>query len=120
MSIKSETFFEKCYKWIEFSKENSYYSMKRLKKKKLLLLANKLLEEIPENPCNAKEHYQWFIRKKNTKSIITEHPKIWHKLSKIIKQTEKVSFNNSLYSDKKKWKFFKRKKCKNNKKGTCF
>ena len=46
--------FENYYKRIEFSKENSYYSMKRLKKK-LLLLANKLIEKIPD-PCNAKEH----------------------------------------------------------------
>ena len=36
-------------------------------KKDLLLLANKLIEKIPD-PGNAKEHYQSFIRKKNTKS----------------------------------------------------
>ena len=81
--------------------------MKRLKKKKdLLLFAKKLIEKIPY-PCNAKEHYQSFIRKKNTKSetctsipktfdtvdiksIITEHLKTSHKLSKIIRQVEKV------------------------------
>ena len=33
--------FENYYKRIEFSKENCYYSMKRLKKKDLLLLARK-------------------------------------------------------------------------------
>ena len=38
--------------------------MKRLKKKYLLLLANKLIEKIPD-PCNATEHYQSFIRKEN-------------------------------------------------------
>ena len=45
--------------------------MKRLKKKRRkdsLLLANKLVEKIP-NPHNVKEHYQPFIRKKNTKSV---------------------------------------------------
>ena len=56
--------FENYYKRIGFSKGNSYYSMKRLKKKDLLLLANKLIEKISD-PHNAKEHYQTFIRKKN-------------------------------------------------------
>ena len=47
--------FENYYKRNGFSKENSYYSMKRLKKKKdLLLLANKLIEETLDTP-NAKE-----------------------------------------------------------------
>ena len=54
--------------------------MKRLKKiKDLLLLAKKLIEKIPDC-CNAKEHYQSFIKNKNTKSvkqskIITYQPK---------------------------------------------
>ena len=75
----------------------------------MLLLANKLIEKIPD-PQNAKEHYQSFIGKKNTKlvkqseiisyqpktfenpnivdikSVITEHPKTSHKLSKIIRK----------------------------------
>ena len=34
--------FENYYKRIGFSKENSYYSMRLLKKKDVLLLANKL------------------------------------------------------------------------------
>ena len=38
------------------------------KKKKLLLLANKLIEKIPD-PRSAKEHYQSFIRKKIIKSV---------------------------------------------------
>ena len=55
-------------------------SMKRLKNKDLLLLANKLIEKIPD-PCNAKGHYQSFIRKINAKSVeqskvITHQPKI--------------------------------------------
>ena len=42
--------------------------MKSLKEKDLLLLANKVIERMPD-PRNAKEHYQSFIRKKNTKSV---------------------------------------------------
>ena len=37
--------FENYYKRIGFSKERSYYSMKRLKRKDLLLLAKKLIEK---------------------------------------------------------------------------
>ena len=75
------------------------------------MLANKLIEKIP-HPRDAKEHYQSFIRKKNTKSeiltyqpktfrnpdvfdiksVITEHPGTSHKLSK----AEKVC-SNSFY-----------------------
>ena len=40
------------------------------------------------------------------KSITTEHPKNSQKLSKTIKQTEKVSSNSSLYSYKKKIEIF--------------
>ena len=117
---------ENYYKRIGFSKESSYYSVKRLKETKdLLLLANKLIEKMPDPRC-AKEHYQSFIRKKNTKSVkqskivtcqpktfenrnivdiksvITEHPKNSHNLSKTISQAEKVGSNSSLYSDTKK------------------
>ena len=42
--------------------------MKRLKKKDLLLLANKLIEKIPDSR-NAKENYQSFIGKKNKRSV---------------------------------------------------
>ena len=55
--------FENYYKIIGFPKENSYYSMKRLKIKYFLLLATKSIEKIPDLR-NAKEHYQLFIRKK--------------------------------------------------------
>ena len=82
------------------------------------------------DPRNAKEHYQSFIRKKNTKSvkqskIITQQPKTFknpntvdiksvikkhsrtsQKLSKTIKQAEKVGSNSPLYSDTKKVKIF--------------
>ena len=40
------------------------------------------------------------------KSIITEHPKSSHKLSKTIRQAEKVDSDSSLYSDTKKVKMF--------------
>ena len=52
-----DSIFENYYKLIGFVKERSYYSMKRLKRNHLLLLATKLIEKIPD-PCNAKEHYQ--------------------------------------------------------------
>ena len=37
----------------------------------------------------------------DVKSVITELPKTSHELSKTIRQTEKVGFNSSLYSDTK-------------------
>ena len=78
----------------------------------MLLLANKLIEKIPDPP-NAKEHYQSSVRKKNTKSIkqseiityqpkssehpnnvdiksnITEHTKTSHKLFNTIRDKVK-------------------------------
>ena len=141
--------FESCYKKFEFFKENSYFQWnvwkKKKKKKGLLLLATKLTVKLPD-PRNAKEHYQSFIRKKNTKSvkqskIITQHPKTFenpnivdiksviiahaktlHKLPKTIRQ-KKVSLvgsNSPLYSDTKKLKFFWPKKRRNNKTRICF
>ena len=74
-----------------------------------MLLANKLIEKILD-PCNAKEYCQWFIRKKNTKSVITEHPKTSQNLSKTIMHAEKVGTNSPFYSDTKKVKIFQRKK----------
>ena len=49
--------FKDCYKRIVFSKESSCYSIKYIKRKGLLLLANKLIEKILDLR-NAKEHYQ--------------------------------------------------------------
>ena len=60
--------------------------MKRLKRKDLLLLANKLVEKIPD-PGNPKEHHQSFIRKKNIKSV---------KQSKIITYQLKTLENQTL------------------------
>ena len=92
--------------------------MKHLTKRDLLLLVNKLMKSIPD-PRNAKECYQSFIRKTtrkpakqseiityqlktfenpntvNIKSIIKEHRKTSHKLSKTIRQAEKVGYNRS-------------------------
>ena len=110
--------------------------MKDLKRKDLLLLATKLAGKITDS-CNAKEHYQSFIRNINAKSekqskIITyppktfensnvvhvksaiiEHPETSHTLSKAIRQAEKffqVGSKSCLYSDTKKVKIFRRKK----------
>ena len=95
------------------------------------------------DPCNAKEHYQSFLRNENTtpvkqsktiikepelrktnkiielKQVNIEHPEYSHKLTKTIKETEKVSeivspgkkINNPLYSDTtKRGKVFEKKK----------
>ena len=88
--------------------------MKRLKRKHLLLLANKLIKKIFDRR-NAKEQYESFLIKKSRKStkqleiinsqaktfenssivdiesIITEHGKTSHKLSNNIRQPEKRS-----------------------------
>ena len=51
---------ENYYERIRFTKENNYYSMKRQKKKDLLLFASKLIEKI-RDASNAKEYYQSFL-----------------------------------------------------------
>ena len=110
--------FENYYKRIEFSKGNSYFSLKRKNKKDLLFLASKFTEKIP-NSHNAKEHYQSFLWKKNRKSVkqsnvityqpktfenpnivdiksvTTERPETLHKLSKTIRQAEKVGSSSN-------------------------
>ena len=83
--------------------------MKCLKRKGLLLLANKLIEKIPDSR-NAKKQYQSFIRKKNTKLL--KQSETLYKLSK----TKKVGY---IVLQKERI-FFKRKKSKNNKTSTCF
>ena len=60
--------FENYYKQIGFSEEDSYYLMKHLKRKDLLVLANKLIRKVPD-PCNTKEHCESFLRKKNKASV---------------------------------------------------
>ena len=95
---------------------------KCLKRKDLLLLANKLIDKVPD-PRNAKEDYELFLQKKSRKSVkqseiityepktfntfdvksdITEHSRTSHKLSKSIRQAGKVSFNSSFFSETKK------------------
>ena len=66
--IRDLDIFEKYYKRIGFSQENSYYSMKRLKRKDLLFLAKKFIEKITDSH-NDKQHYQSFRRRKNRKSV---------------------------------------------------
>ena len=72
--------FENYYKQIGIlRKKKSYYSIKRLKRKDLLLLSNKSIEKV-HDPCNAKEHFESSLRKINKKSvrqseIITDQPK---------------------------------------------
>ena len=106
--------FENYYKQIRFVKESSYYSVKRLEKKHLLLLATKLIEKMAD-PSNAKEYYDSYLKRKNTglikrskiithqlkaienpnivdiKLVIIEHLETSRKLSKTMGQAEKVS-----------------------------
>ena len=113
MSINDIRYFiyESYEKRIRFSKEDSYPSLE-CSKKNLLLFAKKILEKVPD-PCNSKQNFESFLRKKNRKivkqseiityqpktfknpnivdikSVITEHPKTAYKLSKIIRRVEK-------------------------------
>ena len=62
--MKSKTLSLKTIiKEFDFLKRTVIVQMKRLKKKDLLLLVNKLKEKIPDSR-KAKEDYQSFIRKK--------------------------------------------------------
>ena len=89
------------------------------------MFTNKLIETVLGLP-NAKKYYKSFLKEKNRKSVkqseiityqpktfqspnivdiksvILEHIKTAHKLSKTIRKGEKVDFNSSLYSDTKK------------------
>ena len=87
--------FENYYKRIGFSKETSYYVMKWLKGKDWVMLKIKVTQKVsliityqPKTFDNV-----------DTTSVITEHPKTSLKLSKTIRQVEKVSSSSSLYSD---------------------
>ena len=106
--------FENYYKGIRFVTERSYYSMKCLKKNIFLLLLTKLIEKIPDprmRKKNAKLVKQSEIityEPKNfenpnvvvIKSVIIEHPKTLHKLSKNRRQAENLCSNSSSCSDK--------------------
>ena len=124
--MKSETWFsETIINKLDFLRKTAIIQWSIRKKK--FFFATKSIEKIPDRR-NDKEHYQSFIRMKNTKSVkqlkiitqqpktcenpnivdiksvITEHPKTSHQLSKPIRQAEKVGSNSSLYSDIKKVK----------------
>ena len=49
--------FESYYNQIEISNDSSCYSIKRLKRKCLLLLTIKLIQKVPD-PRNAKEYFE--------------------------------------------------------------
>ena len=72
MLMKSKTLsLQTILKELDFLKKTviiQWSAWKKKKKKDLLLITNKLIEKIPDL-CDAKEHYQSFIRKKNTNSI---------------------------------------------------
>ena len=91
-------------------------------KKAVIIIAKKIIQKV-SHPSNAKDNYESFLKKKNRNlvkqsktitqqpkhfdnvniiSVITEHPNTSHKLSKTIKQAEKVSSSSSLYSDTQK------------------
>ena len=48
---------------IGFAKGNSYYSMNHQKKKDLLLFENKLIESISD-PSNAREYFNFCLKRK--------------------------------------------------------
>ena len=57
--------FENYHQRMGFAKENSYYSMKHHRKRSTTA-CNQINRKIP-GPCNAKEHYQSFLRKNPAK-----------------------------------------------------
>ena len=61
--------FENYFKQIGFSKESSYYSSKRLKRKDLLFITKKFIENVAD-PHSTKEHSQSFLRKHKTSETI--------------------------------------------------
>ena len=66
--MKSETLsFKTIISQLDFLIKKLLFNETLEKKKDLLLLANKLIEEILDH-CNAKEYYQSIIKKKNKKS----------------------------------------------------
>ena len=67
---------------------------------KIYYFSNKLIKNIPDTLL---------------KSFITKHENTSHKLSKTIRQAQKLDSNRSLYSGRKKVNFFERKKFNKNK-----
>ena len=60
--------FEKYYRQLGFTKENSYYSIKHWKEKDLLLLGVKLIKKITD-ASNAKDYCKSFLKNKNQKLV---------------------------------------------------
>ena len=74
--------------------------MKPLKRKDLLLLANKLIEKIPD-PCNAKEHYQSFLKKEKQK--ISKTIRNNYLSTKIVCKPKQCRYKISYYRTSKKF-----------------
>ena len=55
--------FENYCKQIAFTKEDSYYSLKKEQKRYLILFPTNFMKKILD-PRNAKEHYQLFLKNK--------------------------------------------------------
>ena len=87
--------FEKYYRQLGFTKENSYYSIKHWKEKDLLLLGVKLIKKITD-ASNAKDYCKSFLKNKNKKLVNQKKKKkkknsttknyrklnhYWHKIS---------------------------------------
>ena len=78
-----------------------------------MLLANKLIEKIPDSKSVKQSKTITYqpetFENSNTvdmKSIITENPKTSHKVSQTIRQATKIGSNSPLYKDTKKSEFF--------------
>ena len=80
MPMKSETLSVKTIiNGLDFLRKKVIVYWNAWKKERLLLIANKLIKNVPDLR-NAKEHYESFLRKKTRKSvkqseIITHQPK---------------------------------------------
>ena len=71
-----EFILENFYKRIVFSRENSYYLMKRLKRNDLLLLANKLTEKIPDQSEKVSSSRSLYSDKKSENFLNEKNIKI--------------------------------------------
>ena len=71
MSVNEITdfIFENYYKRIRFFKENKFFFNETLEKKRFIVTCEQINRKIPD-PCNAQQHYESFLRKKNRKSVI--------------------------------------------------
>ena len=75
MKVLKDFNFENYHRQIQFTKENSYYSMKRQKQKDFILLPTKL--RYIHDAINSKEYYKSFLKIKTKKQskIIAQKPK---------------------------------------------